>query len=429
MSGRPLHRGSRSSIAHAAARLIAIGLVSALLAACANGSPAAPPPSAGASSSPGPGSTATPSASAIPDTPSPVPPEPIVTEAVLFAVGDIMVHMPQLPAYYDPATGRYDLTPWFAQVKPIFAQGDWVIGNLETPIAGRDLKYTGYPRFNAPDELAEAIADAGIRIVSTANNHSLDRGVPGVQRTLGTVRKAGLVPVGTSVSLTDSKRAVIEERNGIRMGFLAYSYGTNGIPLPADRSYAVNLIEPEAIKRDIAKLRQAGADAVTVSLHYGVEYQRQPNAQQTGLARELVAAGADLILGSHAHVVQPYETIDVPATESADGRPRQGVAIYSLGNFISNQTGDWKDVGVIFGVRVQKTAHPDGTADIELLEVSAEPTWVRIQRKKDKRHYTIIPLRDAVERKLEADFTPQEYARMEKMLNGLDKHLRSLQPK
>ncbi len=408
------------------ASLLGMSLLALVLASCANESPRAlPSPS-------GPISSATPSppdsvASRSPEPEeSPVPAEPEVTEATLLAVGDIMVHMPQLPAYYDKASDSYDMTPWFSRVKPILERGDWVVGNLETPIAGKDLKFTGFPRFNAPDELAAAIEYAGIQLVSTANNHSLDRGVPGVQRTLAAVRKAGLVPFGTSESEADRDRTVIEERNGIRMGFLSYTYGTNGIPIPAGKEYAVNLIDRGVIKSEIAKLRQHGADAVSVSLHFGVEYQRMPNAEQTALARELIAAGADLILGSHPHVVQPYEEIAVPADESFDGSPRKGIVIYSLGNFISNQTGEWKDVGVIFGVRMTKTVHPNGTVEMAWDEITTEPTWVHIVWKNKKRHYTVIPLPTELKQRGFPGLTAKDYEKMKTIHAGIHKHLRKL---
>ncbi|MFC4598020.1 CapA family protein [Cohnella hongkongensis] len=401
------------------------GLLALFLASCANDAPRELP-SAPGTAAPGTQASAAPAGSPSPEA-SPQPPaEPEVREATLMAVGDIMVHMPQLPAYYDKPSDSYDLRPWFSQVMPVLEQGDWVVGNLETPIAGKDLKFTGFPRFNAPDELAEAIKYAGIQLVSTANNHSLDRGVPGVQRTLSTVRKIGLVPYGTSESEADRRRSVIEERNGIRMGFLAYTYGTNGIPIPAGKEYAVNLIDPDVIKREIAELREAGADVVTVSLHFGVEYQRMPNSDQTALAEELVKAGADLILGSHPHVVQPYEEIAVAAEESFDGAPRTGIVIYSLGNFISNQTGDWKDVGVIFSARVVKTVHPDGTAVIEWKEVTTEPTWVHIAWKNKHRHYTVIPLQRELEKPSFSELKPQDYKKMQKMQSGLHQHLRRL---
>jgi len=410
------------------ASLLGISLLAIVLASCTNDSSRAQPSSSGqapsgTSSSPAPSG----SASGSPETPSPqLLAEPVVTEATLLAVGDIMVHMPQLPAYYDKASDSYDLTPWFSQVKPILKRGDWVVGNLETPIAGKDLKFTGFPRFNAPDELAEAVRSAGIQLVSTANNHSLDRGVPGVERTLATVRKAGLIPFGTASSAEERDGEVIEERNGIRMGFLSYTYGTNGIPIPSGKEYAVNLIDLDVIKRDIAKLRRSEVDAVTVSLHFGVEYQRMPNSEQTALAKELIRCGADLILGSHPHVVQPYEEISVSAEESFDGTPRKGIVIYSLGNFISNQTGSWKDVGVIFGVHMTKTAHSDGTVEMEWNEITTEPTWVHIVWKNKKRHYTVIPLPTELKQRTFSELTSKDYEKMRTMQTGIHKHLLKL---
>jgi poly-gamma-glutamate capsule biosynthesis protein CapA/YwtB (metallophosphatase superfamily) len=360
---------------------------------------------------------------------TPAPAEPQHTEATLLAVGDIMVHMPQLPAYYDKNNDRYNFTPWFSQVKPLFQQADWVIGNLETPLAGKELKYTGYPRFNAPSELADALVDAGVNVLSTANNHSMDRGFPGIERTLSTLRKAGLVSVGTASTLEEQQELVIVEKNGIHMGFLSYTYGTNGIPVPSDKAFAVNLIDLPTIKEDIARLKQADADIITVSLHFGQEYQRLPNESQTLLAHEIIKAGGDIILGSHPHVVQPYEEINIAASDSDDGMPHRGVIIYSLGNFISNQTGDWKDVGLLFGLRVVKTSHSDGSTTTTWDTLTTEPTWVHILRKNQLRYYTIIPMSLALTTKDIQSLTENDYATMKTYLSGINKHLLSLQPK
>lgn len=344
-------------------------------------------------------------------------------EATLIAVGDIMAHMPQLPAYYDTKRKRYNFDAWFERVKPIFAQGDWVVGNLEAPLAGQDLKYSGFPRFNAPAELAEALVNAGVQLVSTANNHSMDRGFPGIERTLDNVRAAGLTPFGTAASVEEARRSVIAERNGIRLGFLAYTYGTNGIPVPESKPFAVNHIDIDAIREDIARLRRDGADAVSVSLHFGTEYQRLPNEIQTSLARDVVAAGADIVLGSHPHVVQPYEEVVVPAADSIDGTERRGIVIYSLGNFISNQKNDWKDVGLIFGVTLIKTEQEDGTFETRWADVATTPTWVHILTKNNKRYYTIIPMKEALESRDIPNLTAQDYTKMEKLLKGIDAHL------
>lgn len=341
------------------------------------------------------------------------------------AVGDIMVHSPQLPAYYNARTGRYDFSPWFSEVKPLLSQGDWVVGNLETPLAGKDLKYTGYPRFNAPPELAETLRDAGFDILSTANNHTLDRGYVGLARTLRRLREAGLVPVGTAVSLADSQRLAVVERSGIKLGFLAYTYGTNGIPLPRDKPYAVNLISLPAMSADIARLKRAGADAVVVSLHFGTEYERMPNAGQRALARQTIEAGADIVLGSHSHVVQPYETIEV-ADPQAPGGVRRGFVIYSLGNFISNQKGNWKDVGVILKLKLTKTAQADGTSLTEWSGVETTPTWVYTREVGKKKYYVVLPLPQTLAARASQERTEAEYAKMEELLNGMGRHLRRL---
>ncbi|MBW5446556.1 CapA family protein [Cohnella sp. CFH 77786] len=350
-------------------------------------------------------------------------PAPETGEATLLAVGDIMVHSPQLPGYYDSKAKRYDFSPWFSRVAPLLSEGDWVVGNLETTLAGADLKYTGYPRFNAPEQLADALRKAGFGILSTANNHSMDRGFAGVQRTLRNVRKSGLIPFGTAESLQDAKRLVIVERGGIRMGFLAYTYGTNGIPVPADKSFAVSLIDPKRMAADIRRLREAGADVVTVSLHFGMEYQRLPNDDQRKIVRAAVGSGADIILGSHPHVVQPYDVIRVPATESPLKQARQGLVIYSLGNFISNQTENWKDVGLIFGVHLVKSKQADGSTETTWDRIDLTPTWVHIRLADNKRYYTVLPLRQTLETRSDPMLTDSDYARMEKLLAGIERHL------
>ncbi|THF81190.1 CapA family protein [Cohnella fermenti] len=349
----------------------------------------------------------------------------MTTEAELLAVGDIMVHSPQLPGYYDAVAKSYDFTPWFRMVKPILSQGDWVVANLETPIAGADLKYSGYPRFNAPNALADALVDAGFGLVSTANNHALDRGYAGVQRTLNNVRAVGLIPFGTSESLYDSQRLVIVEKNGIKLGFLSYTYGTNGIPIPEGKEYSVNLISLPKIQGDIAKLKAAGADAIAVSLHFGVEYQRMPNDEQKTLARSVIEAGADIILGSHPHVIQPYETIEVDDPE-AEGGKREGFVIYSMGNFISNQKEEWKDVGVILHLKLTKTVWPDGRTDTVWSDVETTPTWVNQRVAGETKRYTIVPLEQALADKASKEWTSAEYAKMNSYLNAISLHLKRL---
>jgi poly-gamma-glutamate synthesis protein (capsule biosynthesis protein) len=353
--------------------------------------------------------------------PEPVPPgEPgsgIATEGLLVAVGDIMMHMPQLPAYFDPESKRYDFTPFFAEVKPLIEDADWAMANLETTLSA-DGDYTGFPRFSSPREIAEALKDAGFGIVTTANNHALDRGVPGVERTIGFLEELGLVTKGTSRSAEESARTVIVERNHIRIGVLAYTYGTNGIPIPADMPWLVDLIDEERIVRDIGALRDAGADYIVIALHFGTEYQFMPNEDQKGLARRLIAAGADLIAGSHPHVLQPYEVVEA---QDENGSTRQGVIIYSMGNFISNQRGDTKEYGALYRIRLRKE---EGAT--RMTEVEPVITWVHRYKADGRNHYRILPVGQTLETRADPLLTAADYAQLERNLETLRKRLAAM---
>lgn len=335
-------------------------------------------------------------------------------EGLLAAVGDIMMHMPQLPAYYDPDTNRYDFSPFFTEVKALIAEADWAMANLETTLSA-DGDYSGYPRFSSPHELAAALKDAGFDIVTTANNHALDRGVPGVMRTLEFLRAQGLVTRGTYRSPEEAAEPTIIERNAIRLGLLAYTYGTNGIPVPKDMPWLIDLIDEERIARDIAALREAGADYIAIALHFGTEYQTEPSEEQKRLARRLIAAGADLIAGSHPHVIQPYEIVE--ATD-ADGSVRQGVILYSMGNFISNQRGDTKEYGVLYRIRLRKEEGVTRATDVEPVI-----TWVHRYKAEGRNHYRILPVERVLEERNDPLLTGADYEGLANDLGAIRKRL------
>jgi poly-gamma-glutamate capsule biosynthesis protein CapA/YwtB (metallophosphatase superfamily) len=352
-------------------------------------------------------------------------PLPYVRTATLMAVGDIMMHSPQIPAGYDPETKTYSYHSFFSEVKGILSKGDWVIGNLETPIAGEELGYSGYPQFNAPPELADALKEAGFNILTTANNHSLDRREQGVLRTLDNIRARGLHPVGTAKSVKEAEEILVVDKNGISIAVLSYTYGTNGIPIPQGKPYLVNLIDEAKIIDDIHRARDKKVDLVTVALHFGHEYHRQPSEQQKKLAKSLIAAGADIILGSHPHVVQPYERIEVL---QEDGTVRQGVVIYSLGNFISNQspetnTPKWTDVGVIFVVRINKH-YPEERVEFDGIETI--PTWVHRHWTNSKRGYRVLPIESVVTSKDDPLLTEGAYKKLEGYLQDMKVHVESM---
>lgn len=381
--------------------------------------PSDPNPSATAGPEPDEQATVTPSPSPVVIEPTPTP-EPVYADAVWMAVGDVMMHTPQLPGAFDKKANRYNFNPFFAEVKPILEQGDWVIANLETPMGGAEFGYSGYPQFNAPVELGEALKAAGFNIITNANNHSLDQGEAGILRTIENLKALDVPFKGTAASQEEADSAVLSEKNGIVMGVLAYTYGTNGIPIPEGKPYLVSLIDEEKIKADIKKLRDAGADFITVSLHFGTEYQITPNDEQKRLARSLVAAGADIIAGSHPHVVQPYEVVE---TTDENGHAKKGLIIYSMGNFISNQRGDSKDYGVIFKVNVRKNM-TDGTVDFT--DIESIPTWVHRYKPDNSYRYRVLPIEETITAITDTLLTEADYIVLKKNYDMLRNRLDSM---
>ncbi len=353
--------------------------------------------------------------------PEPVPPEQDA-EALLMAVGDIMMHMPQLPGSYDAQAKRYDFTPMFSSVKPILQEADWAMANLEAPLSA-DGDYTGFPMFNAPHELAAALKDAGFTIVTNSNNHSLDRGAKGVERTLKFLHLQGLLTKGTATSEEQAAEPLLVERGGITLGVLAYTYGTNGIPVPEGKPYLVDLMDEERMVRDIHALREDGADYIAVALHFGTEYQTQPNEEQKRIARRLIAEGADLIAGSHPHVIQPYETVEAA---NLDGSIRHGVILYSMGNFISNQRGDTKDYGIIYRIHLRR---PAGSATVQAVDVEPIVTWVHRYKEKGRYQYRILPVEQTLKDRNNPLLTAADYKALENNFHILQKRLSTmLQP-
>ena len=328
-------------------KLLALALVLTLLCGCsAHKGP-------DISATPEPTPTATPE-----PTPTP-PPEPIT--ATLTVAGDIMLHHPQQSqTSYDATTGTYDYTGMIRATKPWLEKADYAIGNFETTFAGGP-NYSGYPAFNSPDELGYALKDAGFDLMCTTNNHSLDRGFSGLVRTLDTMDKIGLAHVGTYRTQEErdaNNGIVVADCGGISIAFLAYTYGTNGIPVPSGKNFSVNLFnidyttslctpDTARLEADMAVARELGCDLIAVMMHWGVEYQTKQNAYQEQMAETMIDLGADLVLGGHAHVPQPYEFVTTEAGNT-------GFVCYSLGNFVSNQSWDETDTTVLLNLELKK---------------------------------------------------------------------------
>ena len=222
------------------------------------------------------------------------------TEVTLLFIGDIMQHMPQVEAAWNDSLQCYSYDSCFQYVRPIISDYDFAIANLETTLAGKP--YSGYPAFSSPDELVVGMKNAGIDLVGTANNHSCDRGLTGVTRTIEIIDRYGLQRFGTYKSDAEYKarNPLILRKNGISIAMLNYTYGTNGIPVPDGT--VVSLIEKDRISRDLQAARDSTPDKIIVYIHWGDEYQREPNAFQKDIASFCFEHGADIIIGSHPHL-------------------------------------------------------------------------------------------------------------------------------
>lgn len=297
-----------------------------------------------------------------PETPVEVPPEPsepeppAPTTATLAVCGDAMSHMPVTNDAWDGE--KYDYVRVMSGAKSYVEAADYAVMNLETTFAGGP-KYSGYPAFNSPDDMARGLKDLGFDLCLTANNHSLDKGWSGLSRTLDVLDGVGLAHVGTSRSQEErDANLVVADVGGISVAFLGYTYGTNGIPVPKDHPYCINIFntdylsglrtpDKERLTAGLEQAKAANTDLIAVMIHWGVEYQTRQNAYQEELADFLFANGADIILGGHSHVPQPMELRTLE-----DGR--RGFVCYSLGNFISSQNDEYTDTTAVLTLELTR---------------------------------------------------------------------------
>ncbi len=292
------------------------------------------------------------------------PPKPIRIR-MLFA-GDVMQHTPQITAARK--AGEFDYSPVFAAVRPRFDSADLVVVNLETTLT-RSERYTGYPCFRSPIALAEALHEAGVDVAVLANNHCCDGGAAGIRTTAEVLDSCGILRTGVFTDSLDrmKRHPLWIACRTIPIALLNYTYSTNGIPIP--KGAKVNCIDTARMVSDIVEARNRGARCVVVCIHWGNEYERHPNAEQRTIASTLRQAGADLIIGHHPHVVQPYEADSTHAV------------FYSLGNFVSNQRRRYCNGGLM--AEVMLTFHPEDGRITYAAE--AIPIWVALPE------YRILP--------------------------------------
>ena len=301
---------------------------------------------------------------------------------IVFA-GDIMGHVPLHNAALQ-GDGTYDYEPCFRHVKDYISNADIAVANLEVTLAGKP--YTGYPHFSAPDALAAAARDAGFDILTTANNHCMDKGRLGLERTLRQLDSLGIEHLGTYTDREQwrTEHPLIVEQGGITVALLCYTYGTNGISVT--RPNIVNMIDTAVMLRDLRVAREWGAEFVIAIMHWGIEYQRKGNAEQAAVARWLLDHGCNAVIGGHPHVVQNI----VPDINPNNDRQNE-LVVYSMGNLLSNQ----RDLGTDGGIMVElELTKREGIVTLE--KYSYLPYWVHRTWVDGHRQYLILPAEKAL---------------------------------
>ena len=300
--------------------------------------------------------------------------------ARLVFIGDIMAHDKQLEA----ASGDkgYDFGPQFRRVLPLFYDA-LVVGNLETVFAGAESGFTGYPEFNTPDQLAEALVRAGVHVVTLANNHILDRREWGAARTLDVLDDAGLLWTGIVRDADDLNRPLVVDYEGFKIAILRYTYGSNWPPTKnaASADVLLNIISPEAVTAGLAEAKTLSPDLTVACFHWGNEYVFEPTKRDRAIAALCFENGADLVIGTHPHVLQPVE---VRSADEPSESPR--LVVWSLGNFVSNQRTLPRERSVVLAVDVERAK--DGEAIIR--RVSVAPTWVSARWEGARRRFEVV---------------------------------------
>ena len=296
----------------------------------------------------------------------------------LVMVGDALLHSSLYNDAYQ--NGTYNFSPQLELIKPIVQNYDLAFYNQESILGGTSLGLSSYPTFNSPQEFGDAMVDAGFNLVSLANNHTMDKGVKAIESSCNYWKTKDVLTAGSYCSGEDADNIQVKEKNGIKYALLAYTYGTNGISVPQDKPYLVNLYSDEKAKADIEKVRDK-VDLLIVSMHWGTEYRSEPTDEQKREAEYLSSLGVDIIIGTHPHVIEPITYIG------------NTLVIYSLGNFISAQTtsNDYNTiVELMTSVDVVKTTK-NGQSEIKLENLNNERLYNYYKKGSSWTDFKVIP--------------------------------------
>ena len=271
----------------------------------------------------------------------------------LTSLGDTLCHNTQYWDAYNSKTDEYDFSYVYEDIKNYTLSSDITIGSLETTFAGKEKGYSNYPTFNTPDSLATALKDIGVDVVSLAGNHALDYGYTGLCRTIDVFNNIGLSHLGTYKTAEDQEKILIKDVKGVKIAFINYTYGTNGIPLPSGKDFCVNLIDKDFIKKQINQAKEQNVDMIVACMHWGTEYRTTANSEQKDLANFLFENGVDVILGNHPHVLEPMEKKTITLQ---DGTTKDVFVVYALGNFTADQRDEITRDSAILNLTITKNS-------------------------------------------------------------------------
>ncbi len=303
----------------------------------------------------------------------PTVPTGVKREAVVRSFGDVIIHEPLFDTAYNAEGKTFDFSPFFSLISDSLSKADYTIGNVDGPMGGKGSRgYKFYPQFNTPPHLMYALKSSGVDMLTLANNHALDTFFDGLKREIDNVDKVGLDHVGAYRTQKEYDTPKVVNIKGIKVGITNYTVSTNNLENSSDpeaTQYGLRTTRNSSPKKDIAALRNAGAEFVVVYMHWGEEYNRSVTDSQKDLAKKLVAAGADMIIGGHPHVVQAIDTV---TAKDSDGKERSALVVYSMGNFLCDQRTRYRDSGIIF----EFTLVDDGSGTVKATSPKYVPVYV-----------------------------------------------------
>lgn len=279
------------------------------------------------------------------------------------AIGDTLCHNTQYWDAFNNESKEYDFSYVYEDIKYYTKTADITIGSLETTFAGEDRGYSNYPTFNSPDSLATALKKIGVNVISLAGNHALDYGYDGLCRTIDVLDDAEISHLGTYKTAEAQEKLLIKNVKGVKIAFINYTYGTNGIPVPSGKEFCINLIDKNLIKKQVEQAKAQNVDMIVACMHWGTEYKTTANSEQKELADFLFQNGVDIIIGNHPHVLEPMEKKTITLE---DGTTKEVFVVYALGNFTADQRDEITRDSAILNLNITKNV--DGKISINKVD-------------------------------------------------------------